>query len=121
MAFLKQDQCVFLGESKTYLLTVYDEDGELLDLSGSTVRFHVAPKAGDPPVITKTSAVPTEIEIQPQSGSTLGQAKIFILPADTSTPGVGVYVYDVWVDLPGGAQKLVVQPSRFEILPSVRP
>jgi hypothetical protein len=117
----KQDTCIYLREDVTYLLTVYDEDGNLLDLTGSTIRFHVAPSAGATPVITKISTTVTEIEILTQSGETLGQAKIFINPADTASLSAGVYVYDIWVDLVSGEQKLVVAPSRFEILPAVRP
>ena len=113
-----QDLCVYENESVTILLEVFDEDDELLDLTGARVLMVVWDPITDTASFTKDSDVgPSEVEILNQITDT-GKAKIFILPADITTKAV--LKYNIWVDLISGEQHLVVRPSRFEILDSKR-
>lgn len=113
---LKKDQTLFLGSSKTLRVTVYDDDGTLLDLTGSTLFFTVRDNIGAVAAeITKTSADSAEIEILTQSGATLGQADIKLVPGDTSALAVGLHYYDVWIQLAGGERHVVIQPSAFRL------
>lgn len=113
-----QDICVYENESVTILLEVFDEDDELLDLTGARVFLVVWDPATDITSFTKDSAVgPLEVEILDQITST-GRAKIFIQPSDIAAQAV--LKYNIWVDLVSGEQHLVVTPSRFEILKSKR-
>lgn len=118
MANQTQDLCVYENESVTILLTVFDEDDALLDLTGARVLLVVWTESTDVTLFTKDSAVgPAEVDILDQVTNT-GEAKIFIDPSDIAT--AAVHKYNIWVDLAGGEQHLVVPPSRFEILDSKR-
>lgn len=115
-----QDQCIQKGASKTFCLTVLDDTGTAVDLTGATLYFTVAQTVGGTAVISKTSAVVTEIEILTQSGATLGQAKVYLQPSDTSTLDTSLpYVYDIWVELSSGQRYVVIAPSAFLVDESV--
>ena len=103
------------GSSQPFRLTVFDSDNNPLYLTGTTLYFTVALTAGGTAEITKTSATPSEILILTQSGATLGQADIFLLPADTSSLPLGLHVYDVWIDLVGGERHVIVGPDEFRL------
>lgn len=114
---LTKDQSIYAGSSKTLRVTVYDDDSALLDLTGSTVYFTVRQSIGAATTeITKTSATVSEIEILTQSGTTLGQADIKLVPGDTSALTIGLHFYDVWIELAGGERHVVIPPSDFRIL-----
>ena len=115
-----QDLCLLQGASKTYLLEVVDDIGAVVDLTGATITFTMKQNIGGVTILTKTSAVITEIEILDQVTNT-GQAKIFLQPSDTSALSTAaVYTYDIWVDLASGNSYAVVPPSCFLLMPSVR-
>lgn len=70
-------------------IVVKDTAGNIKDITGSTVRFAVAPSRGDTVVFTKQT--PTEITIP------IGADGIFIVhidPADTANLEEGVYVFE---------------------------
>jgi len=116
MANLRQDLQILRGISKTLRLTVEDEDGERVDLTGATVYFSVKVNVADAAaVISKDSGTPSEITILTQSGDTLGQADIFLVPSDTSGLSPIQHYYDVWVVLASGARHAVVPPASFYI------
>ena len=100
------------------MTTVFDEDDNLLDLTGARVLFVAWNASTDTTIITKDSNVSAaQVEIQDQVTNT-GEAKIFIDPTDLAA--VAVLMHNIWIDLAGGQQHLVVRPSRFEILASRR-
>jgi hypothetical protein len=114
------DREIYRGQDKTYLVTVVDDAGAAIDLTGGTMFFRVSDTPGSAHlIIAKSSAVGAEITFLAQSGATLGQAEIYIVPADTSDLEADVYYYDVWFQLGSGKRYPVIPPSRFEVLPPV--
>lgn len=109
-----QDKTILRGTSKTYRLTVVDDDGARVDLTGATVHFTVRTALGAPTAaIAKTSANPLQIAILNQAvATTKGQADIMLTPSDTSSL-LGKLIYDVWVVLVSGSRYGVVEPSTF--------
>lgn len=70
---------VTAGDDETFLVTLTDAAGALLDLTGGTVTARF--KWGD---LVVTKASPSGVTILPQSGATLGQARVFLDSADTN-------------------------------------
>lgn len=103
------------GASKTYLLTVTDEDNDRVDLSGARVKMTVVDLASAVQFTRDSQIGATEVEILTQAGDTLGQAKIYIVPSNTSGLTTGQYRYDIWVELASGERHPVVCPSDFYI------
>ena len=92
--------------------------GTRMDLSGGAIcAFEVRDAAGNI-MFTKTSAVPTEILIDPDqvTAATKGTAAMFIVRADTAgmTPGT-VYYYDFWVFTNTGKWRRIIKKSRFHV------
>ena len=110
-----QPQTIYKGESKKFRLTVVDEDGEAIDITGSTPHLRVKRDLADadPAVIIKTGTLLT------QSGATLGQADFDFVPGDTSALAPGTYVYDSWIELASGDRHVMAIPSKFSILQPV--
>lgn len=119
MASTRPEINMIRGDTLTLRLTVTDDDGELFDLTGSTLHFRVKDKVtdADPADIIKSSASAAEIEIlTPQTDITnKGRADIKLTPADTESLAPGNYVYDVWIVLPSTAEHVVIKPSKFRI------
>lgn len=113
----KIDLGVFANESLSIELEIFDDEDALLDLTGHTILFVVWNSSGVES-FSKSSATTSEIEILSQADNK-GKALVHIDPADIAT--VGLFKYNVWVDTPGGAQELVIKPSRFEVLEAKRP
>jgi hypothetical protein len=108
---------VVRGSSKTIDLTVTNEDGNPVDLTGSTVYFTVKRLVTDAsPLIQKKSSDALEIDIFDPRG---GVARIYLNPADTQNLALNPYVFDVWVVLSSGKRYPVVGPATFDMLPSV--
>ena len=116
-----QNLKIVQGSNKTIRLTATDAAGERVDLTGSTVHFCVKVLVSDPAtVIAKVSTIPTQITILTQSGSSLGQADIFIVPADTSGLTAPLkHFYDAWVVFASGDRVQVVGNADFLIVQSV--
>lgn len=113
---------IIRGTSLTLGLTVLDQSGATVDLSTATVYFTVRRQEGDadPPLISKSSVNPAQIEIlTPQSDvSKKGRANIYLTPTDTSGLAPDQYRYDVWAVI-GTLRYCVIPPSMMEIRPSV--
>lgn len=114
MACAAQNLTLTIGSSKTYRLTVYDEDGALLDLTGSTLYFTAKTTAGAT-IFAKVSTDTNQIEILTQSGDTLGQADVKIVPSDTSAATAGNHRYDAWIELASGKRYQIVPVSTFTL------
>jgi hypothetical protein len=113
----RQDKQIYKGQSATFRITITDEDGERYDLTGATLYFRVkvSVTTADPALITKVSSTPAQITILAQSGDTVGQAEIYLLPADTTALTAINYVYDVWILKATGEKEPVVPVSALVI------
>ena len=106
------------GEDLTYDLTVRDKNGAVVDITGYQVRFQVRHKTADAAanaMISKTSAVSTEIDIYDPVN---GKARIFIDPSDTLAAAKfkpGDYYYDVWVVTTASKQHQIIRASTFRV------
>jgi hypothetical protein len=109
---------VIRGTSKTFELTVTNESGVGVNLTGGRVLMSVKRDISDRnALIFKDSlAGPSQIEM---TTPLAGKAKIFLDPSDTQTLDVREYVFDVWVILSSGKRYAVVAPSVFEIVAGV--
>jgi hypothetical protein len=106
---------VYKGEDKNYTLTIVDENGDRVDITGFAIEFEVKPKAGDPDPASIAKSVGSGIVLKPQTGDTLGQATISLDPADTSGLAALVYKYDVVAVDGGGERHVVIPPSTFDL------
>jgi hypothetical protein len=109
---------VIRGTSKTFELTVTDEAGGVVNLTGSRIIMTVKRELTDSnAVIQKDSQVGvSQVEL---SEPKAGKAKIYFDPPDTQTLDVREYVFDVWVILASGKRYAVVPPSILEIVSGV--
>jgi hypothetical protein len=100
------------GETLVRTVTVTDEDGEPIDITGAAVEFQVKAEPGDafPTLIAK--AVGSGIVISAQAGASLGQAVVTIPATETAALARGIYYYDVVAEL-GGVRRFVVDPERL--------
>jgi hypothetical protein len=108
---------ILRGSSKTLLLTVKDAGKNLVNLTNAKVIFTIKRSIdSDDFLVRKTTDVAAEAVLLAQSGSTLGQAQIFLTPTDTleATPARD-YVYDVWVELVSGKRYPVIKPSQLDL------
>lgn len=79
--------------ARRLVVTVTDEAGATVDLTGTTARFMAKLRKTDADgdaVITKTITLAS-----PQSGGTKGVAYIAIAAADTSSLAAGAYFYEI--------------------------
>jgi hypothetical protein len=107
------------GEDRSILVGVVDSSTNN-PLPISRVVFTLRKNPYTPTYLfQKDSDVVGEATILTQSGSTLGQARIFILRSDTVDLPLPLslkpYVYDIWVVLLTGEHQIVVPPSPFLI------
>jgi hypothetical protein len=101
------------GTSQTLALTVTDCAGNTVDITGVRIIFTVKNCLSDPlPLFQKDSNNPLQIELNLPR---LGQALIYLQPADTQGLCPGEYVYDVWAILPTGQRFALVLPTPFII------
>ncbi len=124
-----QPKSVVQGETKTFLLTFTNKDlvtgsnpEGRVNLTGATVRFCVNKLPSSPSaIIDKTSDIPAEILILDQAvGSpTEGQARVFLVPTDTSSQAVGRFFYDAWAILPADERHATLLASPFDLLDGV--
>lgn len=110
---------VVRGSSRTLTLMVTDpaNNGAALNITGAMIYFTVKKRLTDAlPLIQKTGILAQEIDlIEPRAG----HAEIYLVPADTQHLDPGLYVFDVWVILANGKHVPVIEPSTFEVLPTV--
>lgn len=92
-------ETVVRGDHHAFRVTVYDaEVGDIddlaarFDLTGWTIYLRVKKSPLDATVlIDKDSTDVTEIEILTQTGLTVGQFDVFLVPSDTETLEPGTY------------------------------
>lgn len=122
MGFLDADNALQLrqGESKTFRLTVTNEDDTPVDLTGVRVLLTVKGDARESiPRIRKDSSV-VGLPVQAAVTDALaGVAEVYFFPNDTKTLDAGVYVFDLWVIFGDGRQVPVIPESTIEVLQSI--
>ena len=108
---------IIRGSSKTLALTVTDELGAPVDLTGGRILFSVKHTVqDDQPLVQKSSDLLTQVEITtPREG----KAKIYLQPMDTQNLDPIEYTFDVWAVLSNGKRYPVVLPSIFRVKPGV--
>jgi hypothetical protein len=106
------------GATTSFTFTIM-LDGVAVDLTGQSLVFSVAMKAGIPPVITKQNTAAgggdDEIELLAQTGATLGQCRVKFVELDTSTLTPGLYECDMWLVTQLGEEVQVVPVTPFRI------
>ena len=105
------------GDSREYRLEVTDENENVVNITGATVRFTVKENISDsdPGAFQLTSATPAQITID-DGGN--GKARIFVTNANTQDLEIKRYLYDVQVQPASGGVKTVVSGS-FTITPDI--
>lgn len=108
---------IIRGSSKTLALSVSDETGVPVDLTGAKIYFSIKATLDDPrPLVQKSSDAPTQVEITtPREG----KAKIYLQPSDTQNLDPIEYTFDVWAVLANSKRYPVVLPSIFRVKPGV--
>lgn len=92
------------GRTVDLPVTLTNQSGSALDLTGATLVWEVASGVGSPAVITKSSDNPLEIEITNTVG---GLATIHIVAADTVELGGSIYAHSMVVTGADGSESTV--------------
>lgn len=113
MPILGQNITIVAGNSLSVHVTVSDEDGAAIDLTGATVKWQVA---------TSPDGTRSDPVISKQTGSGISilasGVTIAIDPIDTITLRPGTYYHEVQVSLGDGTVGTVTQGT-FLINPSI--
>jgi len=108
MAYVNQDAEIYVGDSKDFDVTVYDDNGDELDLSGYSVFYYVYGGSGAP-VITKTTDDGIDV---------LGNGKLIVtLKRDDTKKLFGEYSHEI--DLLENQNVYTVMIGKLTVLPSV--
>jgi len=106
---------IIRGTSKTYLLSVTDEEGERVDLNGARIIFSVKRSLDDEHTLVQKDSQKGTAQVEILTPTKAGQANIYLVPSDTNTLDVRDYVFDVWVILSSGKRYAVIPPSVLEV------
>jgi hypothetical protein len=108
---------MFRGTSKTFDLSVVDDSGLPVDLTGAVLYFTVKERIDDPlPLVQKKSSDALQIDIyDPRAG----KARIYLEPGDTQNLALKPRFFDVWAVLVSGRRYVVIPPSDFILQPTV--
>ena len=117
---------VVRGESKTFLITVRDEQRNLIDLTGALAWFTVKNRVEDvSSVISKRNLAAGGVDGQilitlPQTGVSLGQMQVFLTPPDSAEldPGAAFWC-DSWIQLTSGNRYQILSNQPFAVLPAI--
>ena len=107
---------VFAAETLAVYLTVTLPSGQPVDLTALGYMPHITIKkhTGD-----RSAVVSKDFSLRADLGR--GRAAVTIAQTDYRQSDPGLYVYDVWLQTStGAAVACIVQPSVFQLLPSVR-
>jgi hypothetical protein len=101
---------VYVGQTLDLEVRCVDSRGKPVDLTGYEVLF-TARQNASLPIITKSSAVDGEIDVEPL----LGKVTVHLKAADTEV-SAAQYVYDLWAVKASPLQRLVlIPPSDFVV------
>lgn len=102
MSVEKLDLSEKRGDTQTYTLYFYDENGAREDITGSTVRFTVKVKSSD----LDSAAIISKI-VTNHTDPTNGETQISLTSTDLAT--VGRYIFDIQVTFATGDVKTIVE------------
>lgn len=105
------------GSSKDFNLTVLDDTGHFVDLTGARVVLGVKGHRSDPaPKLVKDSLQAGHVDFpNPRAG----EAVLHFAPADTYYLDPGPYVFDLWIVFQDGRRVPVIEESTLEVVESV--
>lgn len=92
---------IYKDRSWRRILTVRDQAGDAVSLTGATITVRVKPRTTSPDPPTLELTIGAGITLLTQSGATLGQAQLDLSPSDTAGIDAGLYVLDGQVVLSG--------------------
>jgi hypothetical protein len=102
-------------------VTIRDANGSPVDLTGRSITF-TAKRSREDAVAFIQKTVGNGITLSPQSGATLGQCVVRLVPADTT--GLARYStalhYDIWL-VDAGGQQHQVESGMMIVAPSITP
>lgn len=108
MAYVNQDVEIYAGDAKDLDVTIYDDKGEVLDLSGYSIFYYVYGSSGIP-IITKTTDDGIDV---------LGNGKLIVtLKRDDTKKLFGEYSHEI--DLLENQNVYTVMIGKLTVLPSV--
>lgn len=83
------------GTSKTFDFTLFDDNGNVLDLTNALITLSVKEQSDDDAVdvLTKVSSDETELKIL--SPATDGKIQVYLVPSDTTSVTAKQYVYKI--------------------------
>ncbi len=121
-----QTRPFFKGETREFRatftskdqVTTSNPDGRV-NLDGATVYYTWKFFPGDPNPAQLALLTGTGIVHLAQTGATLGQADITVVPTDTSSLDAREYHRDVWAVLPGDERKIALTPDIVELRETV--
>lgn len=105
MAEDKQNVTLYAGDNLRLLISVTDENGAALDLTGYSAVWTMAENAGDTAVVTKS----TDGGAVTIVGDAVGHVAIALSPVDTAQ--VGRWWHQLVITSPGGAVSTVTTGS----------
>jgi hypothetical protein len=106
------------GTTIKLTITVRDQDGALVDLTGATAHLRVRTDLKSTAIIQKSSPA-SGIVLSAQSGATLGQFVATISHSDTAALEPGDYHWDSWIVTAAGERYAVIGPSKLTLLHEV--
>ncbi len=109
------------GARREFTITVRDQNQALVDLTGATVYFTVAKKLDPTTTEIDLNSVdePAQCFLLTQSGATLGQYRVILLPSDTNAMKSQLYRYDSWVEFSASDRQPALCDEDFELKGSV--
>lgn len=116
------------SESRTLTFTVTDDSvppvaQNISTLNGgfSLIEFEIKKLAGDADPALLHKAVGTGITVLTQSGATLGQFTLTLLPTDLLAIVAGQYTYDLVIQYADGTRTYIIRPTMVIIFDVVNP
>lgn len=105
------------GQNRTVTLVVRDQNGALLNLTGSAIYLTVREDIGGQIWIAKSTASGSQIAILDQV-THKGEANVYFAPVDTAALDPKNYLFDAWV-VRSGESFPIVPVTVFQVNPRI--
>lgn len=107
---------LYRGDNRTFEVTVKDDDGNAVNITGASIKFSVKERISDSGYkFQKSSAQASEITITDAAN---GVYEVYLVPDDTQTLDIGSYEYDSQLTTSTGKVYTVVR-GEFTILAEI--
>lgn len=109
------------GETKTLELSVVDERGAAVDLTGAIAYLRWRPDIKSSPVVQldSTGGSPAITILDQTVAATKGKLRAVHAPAATHALEVGTYVWDAWIVATSGDRFAIIAPSSVTLIQEV--